>query len=142
MFIRTDRADNVSKRQATAGFHFSRSGATCPLWVVHRAFETPNRVTRQVSTTPDGRTQLWVARMVQGPAVGFGLPRREHAVALGCDAVHAHELVYADGLDVDPASATPIGPGFATCPRTIVPIGLPVSSMPVKGDQPHLDWSH
>ena len=121
VFIRTDRAGNVSKRQATAGFHFPRSGATCPLWVVHRAFETPNRVTRQVSTTPDGRTQLWVARMVQGPAVGFGLPRREHAVALGCDAVHAHELVYADGLDVDPASATPIGPGCATCPRTECP---------------------
>ncbi len=121
VFIRTDRAGNVSKRQATAGFHFSRSGATCPLWVVHRAFETPNRVTRQVSTTPDGRTQLWVARMVQGPAVGFGFPRREHAVALGCDAVHAHELVYADGLDVDPASATPIGPGCATCPRTKCP---------------------
>ncbi|WP_290172145.1 short-chain fatty acyl-CoA regulator family protein [Corynebacterium afermentans] len=62
-----------------------------------------------------------MARMVQGPAVGFGSPRREHAVALGCDAMHAHELVYADGLDVDPASATPIGPGCATCPRTKCP---------------------
>ena len=121
VFIRTDRAGNVSKRQATASFHFSSSGGTCPLWVVHRAFETPNRVTRQVSSTPDGRTHLWVARMVQGPAVGFGLPRREHAVALGCDAAHAHELIYADGLDVDPASATPIGPGCAACPRTNCP---------------------
>ena len=121
VFIRTDRAGNVSKRQATAAFHFSRSGGTCPLWVVHRAFETPNRVTRQVSTTPDGRTQMWVARMVQGPAVGFGEPRREHAVALGCDAAHAHQLVYADGLDVAPDSATPIGPGCATCPRTSCP---------------------
>lgn len=121
VFIRTDRAGNVSKRQATASFHFSSSGGTCPLWVVHRAFETPNRVTRQVSSTPDGRTHLWVARMVQGPAVGFGLPRREHAVALGCDAAHAHELIYADGLDVEPASATPIGPGCAACPRTNCP---------------------
>lgn len=121
VFIRTDRAGNVSRRQATASFHFSSSGGTCPLWVVHRAFETPNRVTRQVSSTPDGRTHLWVARMVQGPAVGFGLPRREHAVALGCDAAHAHELIYADGLDVDPASATPIGPGCAACPRTNCP---------------------
>lgn len=121
VFIRTDRAGNVSKRQATASFHFSSSGGTCPLWVVHRAFETPNRVTRQVSSTPDGRTHLWVARMVQGPAVGFGLPRREHAVALGCDAAHAHELIYADGLDVDPASATPIGPGCAACPRRNCP---------------------
>lgn len=117
VFVRTDRAGNVSKRQETPSFHFSRSGSTCPLWVVHRAFETPNRVTRQVSATPDGRTQMWVARMVQGPAVGFGTPRREHAVALGCDTAYAPQLVYADGLDLNPSSATPIGPGCATCPR-------------------------
>lgn len=121
IFIRTDRAGTISKRQATASFHFSREGGTCPLWVVHRAFETPNRVTRQVSVTPDGRTQMWVARMVQGPAVGFGAPRREHAVALGCDAAHASQLVYADGLDLNPAAATPIGPGCETCPRTRCP---------------------
>ena len=121
VFMRTDRAGNVSKRQATTSFRFAVSGDTCPLWVVHRAFETPNRVTRQVSTTPDGRTQMWVARMVQGPAVGFGQPRREHAVALGCDAAYAPQLVYADGLDLAPASATPIGPGCATCPRTRCP---------------------
>lgn len=121
IFIRTDRAGTISKRQSTPSFHFSREGGTCPLWVVHRAFETPNRVTRQVSVTPDGRTQMWIARMVQGPAVGFGLPRREHAVALGCDAAHAGQLVYADGLDLNPAAATPIGPGCETCPRTRCP---------------------
>ena len=121
IFIRTDRAGTISKRQATASFHFSREGATCPLWVVHRAFETPNRVTRQVSVTPDGRAQMWVARMVQGPAVGFGSPRREHAVALGCDTAYASQLVYADGLDLNPAAATPIGPGCATCPRVSCP---------------------
>ncbi|OEY13405.1 MerR family transcriptional regulator [Corynebacterium sp. BCW_4722] len=121
VFIRTDRSGTISKRQATAPFHFSRDGGSCPLWVVHRAFETPNRVTRQVSVTPDGRTQMWVARMVQGPAVGFGAPRREHAVALGCDAAHASQLVYADGLDLNPAAATPIGPGCDTCPRARCP---------------------
>lgn len=121
VFIRTDRAGTISKRQANSSFHFSGEGGSCPLWVVHRAFETPNRVTRQVSVTPDGRTQMWVARMVQGPAVGFGSPRREHAVALGCDAAHASQLVYADGLDLNPAAATPIGPGCATCPRMSCP---------------------
>ena len=30
VFIRTDRAGNVSKRQATAGFHFSRPRTKCP----------------------------------------------------------------------------------------------------------------
>lgn len=117
VFIRTDRAGNISKRQSTTSFHFSQRGGTCPLWVVHRAFETPNRVTRQVSVMPDGRTYMWVARMVQGPAVEFGAPRKENAVTLGCDAAHADRMVYADGLDLSPDSATPIGPGCETCPR-------------------------
>lgn len=121
VFVRTDRAGNISKRQSTTSFHFAQRGGTCPLWVVHRAFETSNRVTRQVSVMPDGRTYLWMARMVQGPAVGFGTPRQEHAVALGCDAAYADRLVYADGLDLSPESATPIGPGCETCPRLECP---------------------
>lgn len=120
-FVRTDRAGNISKRQSTTAFHFSQRGGTCPLWVVHRAFETPNRVTRQVAIMPDGRTYLWVARMVQGPAAEFGAPRQENAVALGCDTAHADRLVYADGLDLSPTSATPIGPGCETCPRKRCP---------------------
>ena len=43
VFVRTDRAGNISKRQSTTSFHFSQRGGTCPLWVVHRAFETSNR---------------------------------------------------------------------------------------------------
>lgn len=121
VFVRTDRAGNISKRQSTTSFHFSQRGGTCPLWVVHRAFETSNRVTRQVSVMPDGRTYLWMARMVQGPPLGFGTPRQENAVALGCDAAYADRLVYADGLDLSPASATPIGPGCETCPRSACP---------------------
>lgn len=120
-FIRTDRAGNISKRQSTTSFPFAVSGGTCPLWVVHRAFDTPNRVTRQLSVMPDGGMYLWVARMVQGPTAGFGAPRQENAVALGCDAAHAGRLVYADGLDLSPASATPIGPGCETCPRNRCP---------------------
>lgn len=116
-FVRSDRAGNISKRQSTTSFHFAQRGGTCPLWVVHRAFETPNRVTRQVAVMPDGQTYLWIARMVQGPAVGFRVPRQENAVALGCDTAYAERLVYADGLDLSPDSATPIGPGCETCPR-------------------------
>ena len=67
------------------------------MWVVHRAFETSNRVTRQVAVMPDGRTYLWIARMVQGPVVGFDSPRREHAVVLGCDIAFAQRMIYADG---------------------------------------------
>ncbi|WP_018297654.1 short-chain fatty acyl-CoA regulator family protein [Corynebacterium lubricantis] len=116
-FVRTDRAGNISKRQSATSFHFSRTGGGCPLWVVHRAFETPNRITRQVAAMPDGRTYLWIARMVQGSARGFGTPAKEFAVGLGCDLDQAHRLVYSDQLNLSPQSAMPIGPGCGTCQR-------------------------
>ena len=120
-FVRTDRAGNISKRQSATGFHFSRSGGSCPLWVIHRAFETPGRVTRQVAGMPDGRHYLWISRTVAGQIHGFGQPRKEFAVGLGCDLEQAERLVYAQGLDLSPASATPIGPGCTTCPRERCP---------------------
>lgn len=120
-FVRTDRAGNISKRQSSTSFHFSRSGGSCPLWVIHRAFETPGRFVRQVASMPDGRSYLWVARTVQGPVSGFGAPRKEFTVGLGCDISQAERLVYSQGLDLSPDSATPIGPGCTACPRPNCP---------------------
>ncbi|AGF71663.1 short-chain fatty acyl-CoA regulator family protein [Corynebacterium halotolerans] len=120
-FVRTDRAGNISKRQSATSFHFSRSGGSCPLWVIHRAFETRGRITRQVAGMPDGRHYLWIARTVHGQSRGFGTPNKEFAVALGCDLEQAERLVYSSGLDLSPASATPIGPGCRACPRERCP---------------------
>lgn len=117
-FVRVDRAGNVSKRQSSADFHFSRTGGTCPLWNVYEAFSQPDRVITQLSRMPDGRTYLWVARTVTHQRGGHGAPRRSFAVALGCDVKHAERLVYAKGLDLnDPEAATPIGAGCKVCDR-------------------------
>ena len=105
-FIRTDRAGNISKRQSSTAFHFARSGGSCPLWVVHRAFETPNRITRQVAAMPDGHVYLWIGRFVQGTAQSWGTPRKEFAVGLGCDISEADRIVYADALNLDVSAAT------------------------------------
>ncbi|MBZ8176823.1 ImmA/IrrE family metallo-endopeptidase [Corynebacterium poyangense] len=120
-FVRTDRAGNISKRQSAMSFHFARSGGSCPLWVIHRAFETPGRVTRQVAEMPDGRRYLWVARTIAGNVREFGAPRKEFAVGLGCDLNQAERLIYSRGLDLSPESATPIGPGCARCVRSQCP---------------------
>lgn len=118
LFVRTDRAGNISKRQSATAFHFSRVGGSCPLWVVHRAFETPQRVVRQVAEMPDGRRYLWLARTVTGRSHGFGRPVAEFAVGLGCAVEHADRMVYSTGLDLgDPAAATPIGAGCRVCDR-------------------------
>lgn len=118
-FVRTDRAGNISKRQSATSFHFSRSGGSCPLWIVHEAFETPGRLRRQIAQMPDGRTYLWIARTVSGQALRFRSPQQLFAVGLGCDIRHAHRLIYSDGLDLtDRHAATPIGPGCRTCERS------------------------
>lgn len=117
-FVRTDRAGNISKRQSASSFHFSRSGGSCPLWIVNRAFETPNRIIRQVSQMPDGRTYLWIARTVERPQGGFHDPNITFAIGLGCDISQAHRLVYSDGLNLSDDSATRIGAGCRVCERT------------------------
>lgn len=117
-FVRVDRAGNVSKRQSTGDFHFSRHGGTCPLWNVYEAFSQPGDILTQLSRMPDGRTYLWIARTVEHRRGGYGTPKRMFAVALGCDARYADRLVYAKGVNlIDPDAATLIGAGCKVCDR-------------------------
>lgn len=117
-FVRVDCAGNMSKRQSSVDFHFSRSGGTCPLWNVYDAFSQPGKILTQLARMPDERTYLWIARTVEHRRGGYGTPRRVFSVALGCDARHAHRLVYADGLGLEtPERAVPIGAGCKVCDR-------------------------
>lgn len=117
-FIRTDRAGNISKRQSASSFHFSQSGGSCPLWVIHRSFESSGRILRQVAQMPDGRTYLWIARAVTATSFGFGEAPKEFAVGLGCDLDQAHKLVYSRGLNLSPDTADLIGAGCRACVRS------------------------
>ena len=72
---------------------------------------------------PEGGAFFCVARTVT-PAgrqvVRGGLPQRAGtlAIGLGCSLIHAREMVYADGLNLDdPQIVTPIGVSCRTCPR-------------------------
>lgn len=121
-FIRVDRAGNISKRQSATDFHFSRIGGSCPLWKIYEAFARPGEILRQVAQMPDGRSYLWIARMVRHGQGGFAAAEKTFAVALGCDLAHAERLVYARGLDLyDPKLATRIGPGCKVCERPACP---------------------
>ncbi|MET8627589.1 short-chain fatty acyl-CoA regulator family protein [Kitasatospora sp. NPDC004669] len=121
-FVRVDRAGNVSKRQSATGFHFSRTGGTCPLWNIYEAFAAPGRVHVQVAAMPDGRRYLWTARAVTRSPGGWGRPGKTFAIGLGCELRHAGRLVYSAGLDLaDEAAATPIGLGCKVCDRPACP---------------------
>ncbi|MEV5706010.1 short-chain fatty acyl-CoA regulator family protein [Actinoallomurus sp. NPDC052274] len=67
-----------------------------------------------------GGVQLPQPRRLGGARLGVGrrAPRADFAVALGCEARHAHRLVYGEGIALDdPRAATPIGRGCRICER-------------------------
>ena len=115
--LRVDLAGNISKRFSAAGIRFPRFSGLCSLWNVHAAFLQPGRVRVQLSRLPDGHAVLAVARTVQRHAGGFRTPDAPYAVGIGCDVAHARRLVYADGIDLDPAAGVPIGTTCRLCER-------------------------
>lgn len=118
IFVRIDRAGNISKRQSATAFHFSRVGGSCPLWVAHEAFAQPDKFLTQVAQMPDGRTYLWVARTVRTASAGYLMPEKLFVIALGCDITYADRLVYSTGIAVDdPAIIVPIGVACKVCDR-------------------------
>ncbi len=117
-FVRVDQAGTITKRHSATRLQFARFGGACPLWNVHRAFETPGHFLRQLAETPDGVRYISLARDVSKPGGSFGAPVRRYAIALGCEVRHAGSLVYGDNLDVNNASAfEPIGISCRICDR-------------------------
>jgi XRE family transcriptional regulator, fatty acid utilization regulator len=118
-FVRVDQAGTITKRHSATRLQFARFGGACPLWNVHRAFETPGRFLRQLAETPDGVRYISLARDVSKTGGRFGAPVRRYAIALGCEVKHAGALVYADGLDLNRDSAfEPIGISCRICERS------------------------
>ncbi|ETW13112.1 DNA-binding protein [Roseivivax marinus] len=117
-FVRVDQAGTITKRHSATRLQFARFGGACPLWNVHRAFETPGRFLRQLAETPDGVRYINLARDVSKPPGRFGAPVRRYAIALGCEVAHAPQLVYADGMDISRAATfEPIGISCRICER-------------------------
>jgi XRE family transcriptional regulator, fatty acid utilization regulator len=136
IFVRTDSAGNISKRQSATAFHFSRVGGNCPLWVVHHAFSRPGQFLTQVAQMPDGRSYFWLARTTLSvPDRYLGTPKN-FAIGLGCDLAHADELVYSAGIDLADTDATvPIGAGCRICDRP----ACPQRAFPFVGRSVHVD---
>ncbi len=117
-FCRVDMAGNITKRHSATRLQFARFGGACPLWIVHEAVAIPDRILVQLAETPDGVRYVSMAKGLVKPSGSYDRSPRRYAVALGCEAEHAHEFIYADGLDVTaPTTATRIGISCRLCPR-------------------------
>ena len=115
-FVRVDQAGTITKRHSATRLQFARFGGACPLWNVHRAFETPGHFLRQLAETPDGVRYLCLSRDVSKPGGAFLAPVRRYAIGLGCEITHAASLVYSDGLDLK-GRFEPIGISCRICER-------------------------
>ncbi len=117
-FVRVDQAGTITKRHSATRLQFARYGGACPLWNVHRAFETPGRFLRQLAETPDGVRYFCLARDVSKPGGSFRAPVRRYAIGLGCEIRHAGALTYADDMDLsNPRGFEPIGISCRICAR-------------------------
>lgn len=116
--IRVDKAGNVSKRFSATPLQFARFGGACPRWNVYDAFGSPAVIHTQLAEMPEGARYFFIARAVTKTGGGHHSPPQQFALALGCEAGHATQLVYADGLDVaNRAAAVPIGINCRLCER-------------------------
>jgi hypothetical protein len=117
-FCRVDMAGNITKRHSATRLQFARFGGACPLWMVHEAVAIPDRILVQLAETPDGVRYVSMAKGLVKPSGSYARPSRRYAVALGCEAAHAADFIYADQLDLgSPGAATPIGVSCRICPR-------------------------
>ena len=117
-FVRVDQAGTITKRHSATSLQFARFGGACPLWCVHRAFETPGRWLRQLAETPDGARYMLLARAITKTGGAWGAPVQRYAIGLGCEVRHAGALVYADDLDTTRAGGfEPIGISCRICER-------------------------
>jgi predicted transcriptional regulator/transcriptional regulator with XRE-family HTH domain len=117
--VRVDIAGNISKRFSATRLRFARFSGACPRWNVFEAFTTPGLIRTQLSQMPDGATYFWVARTVPREYGGYHAPRSMVAIAMGCEASRARELVYAEGMNLESREAVvPVGLTCRLCERT------------------------
>ncbi len=117
-FLRADPAGSLSKRFPLPGLPIPRSGTGCPLWAIYNAFQTPDRLVRQVAQFPNRARFLFIAHTVTRRPTRFSEPPFLRSVMLICDTIFADRTVYADGLDLSARGVeTPVGPTCRLCPR-------------------------
>lgn len=118
-FQRVDVAGNISKRYAADGLRFPHGTGSCPKWVVHTAFLSPQAMHRQYSIFPDGRTYFCFAKVVSEPRAGSLARGTVYAIGLGTLAENAKHLACADDMPFASPSkmAVPVGTSCRFCER-------------------------
>lgn len=120
--VRIDRAGQASKRYAGASGAalVEATGARCPLWRLHHAFDRPGSLMVQLVEMEDETRWLTMARTVTPQGRRIGGIEAMFAIGLGVAADLAAPLAIARGIDLG-GDATPIGLGCRACTRAACP---------------------
>ncbi|MGO1118833.1 helix-turn-helix domain-containing protein [Rhodovibrionaceae bacterium A322] len=117
-FMRADPSGFLTKRFPLPGLALPRQGGGCPLWAIYRAFQNSGDYARQLAEFPNGDQFLMIAKTVTKVETTFDKPRHQLAIMLACDALHADQVIYGDGMDFSSrAPAEEVGPACRFCLR-------------------------
>lgn len=115
--VRTDIAGNISKRFSASGIVVPRHSGACPRWNVYSAFLSPDRINVQLSEMPDGQRFFCVAKAISKGADRYNAPMRHLSIGIGCAVLHAREMIYSDGIDLERSAFVPVGVSCRVCSR-------------------------
>ncbi|SCA57499.1 Transcriptional regulator, XRE family protein [Candidatus Terasakiella magnetica] len=99
--MHTNPAGHILKRLTLPRLPIPRHGSACPIWDIYSSFQTPGRIVRQLAVFPNKERFLFFAKAETIDHTGFSQPRVLKATMLACDASHAEQTVYAEGLDMN-----------------------------------------
>lgn len=117
---RIDRAGQFSKRfSGASGATLLESDASCPLWIVHRAFDHRGELCVQAINVDgvDAGPRHWLTMAQTVAAAGVVSGEASFVVVLGIEARLAGDLAAARGRSLAEDDAQPIGLGCARCFR-------------------------
>lgn len=135
---RIDRAGQFSKRfSGASGATLLESEASCPLWIVHRAFERRGELCVQpiIVDGVDAGPKHWLTLAQTVAAAGAVGGQAGYVVVLGVEARLAGDLAAARGRSLAEGDAQPIGLGCARCFRR----DCRQRSLPPRGTHPSTD---
>jgi len=115
-YLAANAAGAILDLRGLAGFNPVRHAPFCPLWVICRAQQVPERALNQLASFPSGQRFVFVARARPTERPGFGMPRHYVADMLVMTEADAAATVYA----FDPrgeAAAESVGFTCRICPR-------------------------
>jgi len=113
-YVRANASGAILEMRGLQDLAVPRYAAACPLWILYRAQQAPERTLAQHAQFPAGGAFVFVARARPVGAAGFGRPRHYVTDMPTMHEETARRTVYTPAPGAEPE---PVGPACRLCPR-------------------------